>query len=141
MNCRIGTRRSGFNLVETMVASVILSGAVLALGAVSSGALTQMRLNRQYEAAASIVDKQLTLIDAVGIDQFIEQGQSEGVVEELEPGYAWTVQTEYVGIDNVYLVAITVRWLDRQRPRQIVVQTRLNGTTTVAPLGQGAQER
>lgn len=141
MNCRTGTRRSGFNLVETMVASVILSGAVLALGAVSSGALTQMRLNRQYEAAASIVDKQLTLIDAVGIDQFIEQGQSEGVVEEPEPGYTWAVQTEYVDIDNVYLVAVTVRWLDRQRPRQIVVQTKLNGTSTVASLGQETQER
>ena len=141
MNCRTGTRRSGFNLVETMVASVILSGAVLALGAVSSGALTQMRLNRQYEAAASIVDKQLTLIDAVGMDQFIEQGQSEGVVEEPEPGYTWAVQTEYVGIDNVYLVAVTVRWLDRRRPRQIVVQTRLNGTSTVASLGRETQER
>ncbi len=133
------TRQSGFNLVETIVAGVILSSAVLTLGAISSGALTDMRLNRQYEMAASVVDKQLTLIDAVGIDQFIEQGQSDGVVEELEPGYAWAVSTEYEGIDNVYLVTITVRWLDRGRPRQIAVQTRLNGTSTLTTLG--TQER
>ncbi len=128
------TRHSGFNLVETIVASVILSGAVLALGAVSSGTLTQTRLNRQYEAAASIIDRQLTLIDAVGIDAFIEQGQTEGVVEEWEPGYAWAVRTEYEGIDNVYLVTVTVRWLERNRPRQIAVQTKLNGTSTLATL-------
>ncbi len=133
------TRQSGFNLVETIVAGVILSSAVLTLGAISSGALTDMRLNRQYETAASVVDKQLTLIDAVGIDQFIEQGQSEGVVEEFEPGYAWAVSTEYEGIDNVYLVTITVRWMDRNRPRQIAVQTRLNGTSTLTTLG--TQER
>lgn len=128
------TRHSGFNLVETIVASVILSGAVLALGAVSSGTLTQTRLNRQYEAAASIIDRQLTLIDAAGIDAFIEQGQTEGVVEEWEPGYTWTVRTEYEGIDNVYLVTVTVRWLERNRPRQIAVQTKLNGTSTLATL-------
>jgi len=124
--------RSGFNLVETMVASVILSGAVLAVGAISSGALTDTRLNRHYEVAASVIDKQLTLIDSVGIDQFIELGQSEGVIEELEPGYSWAVSTQYQGIDNLYLVTITVRWLERNRPRQLVAQTMLNGASTAA---------
>jgi hypothetical protein len=132
-------RRSGFNLVETIVASVILSGAVLALGAISSRGLTDTRLNRHYEVAASVIDKQLTLIDSIGIDQFIEQGQSEGTIEELDPGYTWAVGTEYYGVDNVYLVTITVQWLEHNRPRQVVAQTMLNGATTVAT--QTTQER
>ena len=123
--------RSGFNLIETIVASVILSGAVLALGAISSRGLMDTRLNRHHEVAASVIDKQLTLIDAMGIDQFIEQGQSEGIIEELEPGYTWAVSTEYYGIDNVYLVTVTVGWLERNRPRQLVAQTMLNGAATV----------
>ena len=126
------TKRLGFNLVETIVASVILSGSVLALGAISSRGLTGTRLNRHYEAAASVIDKQLTLIDAMGIDQFVDQGQSQGVVQELEPGYTWSVSTEYQGIDNVYLVTITVQWLEGSRPRQLVAQTMLNGASAIA---------
>lgn len=133
------TRRSGFNLVETIVASVILSGSVLALGAISSHGLTDTRLNRHYETAASVIDKQLTLIDAMGIDQFIDQGQSEGMIQELDPGYTWAVTTEYQGIDNVYLVTVTVRWLEGHRSRQLVAQTMLNGASTITT--PGTQER
>ena len=62
----------GSNLVETLVASVILSGAVLTLSAISTNALTSTRLYRHHEVAASLIDRQLSLIDYTGIDQFIE---------------------------------------------------------------------
>ncbi len=86
-----------------------------------------------------MLDKQLTLIDAVGIDAFIDLGESEGVIEELEPGYTWAVSTEYEGIDNLYLVTVTVRWMEGNRPRQISAQTRLNGVSTAMP--ETPQER
>jgi type II secretory pathway pseudopilin PulG len=119
--------RRGFNLVETVVASVILSGAVLTVGAVSTRSLTGARLNRQYEVAAALIDRQFSLIDYMGIDQFIEQGQVEGVFEEFEPGYRWEVSTQYQDIDNLYLVRITVSWVERNRPYSISVETMLNG--------------
>ncbi|MBN1361276.1 MAG: prepilin-type N-terminal cleavage/methylation domain-containing protein [Sedimentisphaerales bacterium] len=134
------TRQAGFNLVETMVASVILSGAVLTLGAISSNAVRDVSLNRHYEVAASVIQRQLSMIDYVGIDQFIEQGQAEGLYEDQEPGYAWQVETEYQGIDGLYLVTITVTWIEGKRPRRLTAQTMLNGTplTITVPLeGQG----
>ena len=91
---------------------MILSSAVLTLGAIGTNALSGTRLHRHYEVAASLIDKQLSLIDYMGIDQFIQMGQTEGIVEELEPGYRWSVTTEYQGVDNLYLVAITVSWLE-----------------------------
>lgn len=121
----------GFNLIETLVASVILSGSVLAIGAISTNALVSTRLNAHYEVAASILERQLTLIDYTGIDVFIEMGQTEGFVEEFEPGYRWEVATEYEGTDNVYLVTITVGWLEGKRPYQLTAQTMLNGTSTL----------
>jgi len=121
----------GFNLVETLVASVILSGAVLTLSAISTNALTSTRLYRHHEVAASLIDRQLSLIDYTGIDQFIEAAQTEGVFEEFEPGYQWSVNTEYQGTDNLYLVTITITWLEGKRPHSVTVQTMLNGGTTV----------
>jgi Tfp pilus assembly protein PilV len=122
----------GFNLVETMVASIILSSAVLTVAAVSTKALTGTRLNRQYETAVALIDRQLTLMDYIGIDAFVESGQTEGVFQEVEPGYHWEITTEYQGIDSLYLVNITVTWMDRNRPYKVVMQTMLDGISTYA---------
>ncbi len=129
-------RQRAFSLVEAMIASVILSGAVLTLGAISSNAVRDVTLNRHYEVAASVIQRQLSLIDYAGIDQFIEQGLTEGTYEDQEPGYHWLVETEYRGIDGLYLVTITVTWLEGKRPRRLTAQTMLNGTalTITVPL-------
>ena len=121
--------KKGFSLIETLVASAILSGAVLTVGAISTMSLSGTRLNRQYEVAASLIDKQLSLIDYVGIDEFVELGQMEGDFEEIEPGYHWEVVTEYQDIDSLYLVTITVTWVNRKRPHSISVDTMLDGIT------------
>lgn len=138
MNQMEKARYSGFNLVETLVAGMILSGAVLTLGAISTNALTNTRLNRHYEVAASLVERQLTLIDFAGIDEFIEAGQMEGLFEEFEPGYRWEVTTEYEGTDSLYRVTITVSWMEGKRPYRMTVQTMLNGASLV--LDTGTQE-
>jgi Tfp pilus assembly protein PilV len=123
---------AGFSLVETLAASVILSASVLALGAISMDAVGHVRLNRHYEVAASLIDKQLTLIDCVGIDQFVEKDQMSGVFEQFEPGYQWEASTEYQGTDDLYLVTITITWMDGNQPYKVTAQTMLNGTGLVA---------
>jgi Tfp pilus assembly protein PilV len=119
----------GFSLVETLAASLILSGAVLTLGAIGTNALTSTRLHRHYEMAASVIDTQLTLIDQVGIDQFIEAGQMEGLYDQFDPAFQWVVTTEYTGTDNLYAVKITVTWLEGKRPYSVTAQTMLNGAS------------
>jgi len=121
------TNKKGFSLIETLVASAILSGAVLTVGAISTMSLSGTRLNRRYEMALSLIDKQLSLIDYVGIDEFVELGQMEGVFEEIEPEYHWEVATEYQDIDSLYLVTITVSWVDGNRPYSLSVDTMLDG--------------
>jgi hypothetical protein len=133
------SRRAGFNLVETLIAGMILSGAVLTLGAISTNALTDTRLNRHYQTAAMLADRQLTLIDYIGIDEFVQTGQTEGVFEEYEPGYQWQVTTEYRGTDDLYLVSITLHWLEGKRPYRVTVQTMLNGTNTALGTGTGTE--
>jgi len=120
--------KRGFTLVETILASVILCAAVLAIGAISTRSLNETRLNRQYETAAGLLDRQLRLIDYIGIDNFIEFGQKEGEFKQFEPGYHWEVSTESMGINNLYLVKVTISWVEKNRPYSISCETRLNGT-------------
>ena len=120
--------RTGFTLVETIAASVILCIAVLALGAVGSRSLSSMRLNRQYEVAASLADKQLTYIDYIGVEDFIETGEMEGQFKGFEQTYYWMAATAYEGTDNLYEVTVTVSWFEAPRLRSVSVDTMLNGT-------------
>jgi len=136
---RAKRKNKGFNLVETIVASVILSGAVLTVSAVSTRSLSAARLNRQYEMAASLIDKQLSLIDYVGIDEFVELGQMEGEFPDFEPGYRWEVTTEYRDIDSLYLVTITVRWLERNHLYSLTVETMFDGISSYVTTSQGQE--
>ena len=123
------TRTKGFTLVEVVASSIILCGAVMIVGAIGTQALTGTHLNRRYEMAASLADKQLSLIDYIGIDSIVEMGQTEGDYEESGYEYHWTIETEYQEIDSLYLVRLTVSWVDRNRPYSISVDTMLNGET------------
>ncbi|MHC4396102.1 MAG: type IV pilus modification PilV family protein [Planctomycetota bacterium] len=128
MAVRAKKSKTGFTLIETVMAGVILCGAVLALGAISTRSLSQARLNRQYETAMAYVEKQLALIDYVGIESFIDSGQMQGKFEEFEPGYYWKIATEAREIDNLYMVNIAVSWVERGHPYSISVDTMFNGT-------------
>lgn len=121
--------KRGFSLIETLVASAILSGAVITIGAISTMSVSGTRLNRRYEMAASLLDKQLNMIDYIGIDEFIDIGQLEGEFEGYEPAYRWEVVTEYQDIDSLYLVTITVSWVDGNRPYSISADTMLDGVS------------
>jgi len=123
------TKTKGFTLVEVVASSIILCGAVMIVGAIGTQALTGTHLNRRYEMAASLVDKQLSLIDYIGIDSIVEMGQLEGEYEDSNYTYGWKIDTEYQEIVGLYLVTLTVSWVDRNRPYSISVDTMLNGET------------
>jgi len=121
------TRTKGFTLVEVIASSIILCGAVMIVGAIATQALIGTHLNRQYETAVSLIDKQLNLIDYIGIDSIVEMGQMDGEYEDSGYLYNWSVDTEYQEIGALYLVTLTVSWVDRNRPYSISVDTMLNG--------------
>lgn len=118
-----------FTLVEVIAASIILCGVVMIAGAIGTRSLVGTRLNRRYEMAASLADKQLSLIEYVGIDSIVEMGGLDGDYDELGESYHWEIATEYQEIDNLYLVTITVGWVEAGRPYSFVVDTMFDGTT------------
>jgi type II secretory pathway pseudopilin PulG len=119
--------KAGFTLVEALLSAAILAGAVLVLVAGTTRALGGTRLNRQRELAASLLDRQLSMIDYIGIEEFIELGQMEGEFDEFEGRYGWKVVTEAQDIGLLYKVSITVSWIESNRPYSVSVDTMLNG--------------
>ncbi|MBW1869481.1 MAG: prepilin-type N-terminal cleavage/methylation domain-containing protein, partial [Deltaproteobacteria bacterium] len=120
-------RAKGFTLVEVIAASVILCGAVMLVGRVGTQAMTGTKLNRRYEMAVSLIDKQLTLVDYLGIDAFLEAGEFNGQFDDFGYAFQWDVETEYQEIDSLYSVKITVTWAEGRRPYSIAVDTMFDG--------------
>ncbi|MFC1760890.1 hypothetical protein ACFL6U_02290 [Planctomycetota bacterium] len=121
----------GFNLLETLVASMILSGTVVTVASLSTRSLQGIGRHQAYEAAVQLADRQLRIIDYVGVDRFLEKGQTEGVFEEPAPGYQWSVLAESMDYGLLYSVTVTLSWVDRGGQRSLSVSTRLNGTGMV----------
>ncbi|MHC4475211.1 MAG: hypothetical protein ACYTEL_06185 [Planctomycetota bacterium] len=131
---RVNRRKNGFLLVEALAASGLLCLAVIMLVAGSSRWLSQASINRQYEMAAALIDKQLTMIDHIGIDNFVLAGQTEGEFDEIGPGYRWKVATVSQELDNLYDVTITVTWVRQGRVYSLSADTMLNGQGLLAGL-------
>ena len=125
-------RRRGFALLEALVASLILGSAVVTLVAVSSRSLYRSKMNRDYDLAWQLVDRQLTLVEAMGIDSFLLEGERQGVTDRFGPEFFWSVDVSSVPLGNLYRVSITVRWQQQNRAEEIVAATMLNGQIGLA---------
>lgn len=120
----------GFSLVEMLVASLLLSAAVIVLCAVGTRSMTGVKLNRQYETAWELLDRQLTMIDYMGINEFLELRQMSGEFEvEGDKGvvYKWQAAVEEGDLDNVYVVSLSISWGVSGRGGRVSVSTVLNG--------------
>jgi len=132
---------NGFTLIEALVACVVLSAAVVTISGISTRCLNQTRLNMEYEQAWQALDQQLKMIDVMGIEEFIRQGVTEGDIEgegdnQDQSRYHWDVQTEREGIDNLYLVKLTIQWNSDNKVRSVDAMTLLNGRSTNVTIGQ-----
>ncbi len=122
--------RRAFSLVETIVAAVLLSGGVVAISAISTNSFRGVKLNRENELAWDLLDKQLTMIDFMGIDAFIESGETTGLFEGEggeDPTHYWNVQATPMDKDYLYSVNIIVGWGEGSRMREISLTTMFNG--------------
>ncbi len=123
-------RGKGFSLVEMVVASTILSMVVIAVCTLSTRSLSRVRLNREREMAWDLLDRQLTMIDYVGVDNFLNAGVLEGKFNAVKnmPEYTWQIQLSPHEISGLIRVYIAVQWGSDPYKHQISGMTIMSGT-------------
>jgi hypothetical protein len=124
--------RSGMTLLEAIVSNLILCGAVVTVGALSTRSLSDVKLDRQYETASSIANRQLTMIDYLGIDDFLSTGRLDGEFEVGGQKFTWKAGIEELDITNLYSVTVIVQWVYHNRTYIVDVETRLNKKSSSA---------
>lgn len=140
--------RRGVSLLETVLAASLLGGAVMTICGLAAGSLRAVRLNQESEKAWDYIERQLALIDMVGVDTLQKSGQKGGQFESLDGRvWRWTVEVSESEITSLYDVAIRVEWEGGGRQRRVECKTRLCGkalaedeeqTTTETSSTQGA---
>ncbi len=112
------------------MASTILSMGVIAVSAISTRSLSRVRLNREREVAWDLLDRQLTMIEYVGVDNFLRAGTLEGKFSAVKnmPEYTWQIVLKEHEITGLIRVYAAVAWGEKSHRRQITAQTVMSGT-------------
>ena len=128
-------REGGFTLLEALVATMVLSAALVSLQGIVNRCMYRVRVNEEKERAWQILDRQMTAIDALGIDTYMQEPLTEGEIEEDGMLFNWRVDTSIESIDCMYEVTITIWWGSEARPHVISATTKLNGVIPAVTTG------
>lgn len=118
--------RPGISLLETVLAASLLGGSIMTICGLSASSLRAVRLNQEYEKAWDYIERQLTLIDLVGVEAMRQSGQTGGQFESLDGRiWRWSVEILDTGITSLYDVIIRVEWDASSRLHRIECRTRM----------------
>lgn len=119
--------QKSFTLIETIAAVLVLSISVVVLAGISVNSLRTARSITMNEQAWDLADRQLTMVDFIGVRNYLLSGSTEGVFEGEGTSFGWTVRISETALASLYDVTVTIFWMEQQRHKQIHAQTRLSG--------------
>ncbi|MCB1696913.1 MAG: prepilin-type N-terminal cleavage/methylation domain-containing protein [Halioglobus sp.] len=121
-------RAAGFSLLEMVVAMAILALALGALYQAASGATRNVRSDEKYAYGVELARTLLANYARVPRDGVSAGGETAG-------GFDWRVVTRPVDLERTALaaaslqtIAVTVRWQDGVRSREVVLDSVVEGS-------------
>ncbi len=120
-------KKKSFTLVETIAAALLLSLSVVVMAGISVRSLRTARSIMIYEQAWDLVDRQLTMVDYIGIRKYILSGRTEGTFEADGVEFVWMLNISETTLSYLYDVTVTVGWSEQQVYKKVKAQTRLSG--------------
>jgi len=117
-----------FTLIETIVASLLLSLSVVVLAGICAHSLRTAKVMINYEQAWDLVDRQLTMVDYMGVEDYLMlDSPTEGTFTGDGIDYAWSVNISETTMEFLYDVKVTVGWIEQQHYKTICAQARISG--------------
>ena len=124
---KLKRNKKSFTLVETIAAALLLSLSVVVLAGISVHSLRTAQSITINEQAWDLVDRQLNMVDYIGVRKYILSGPTEGKFEGEGATFDWKLSISEATLDFLYEVTVTVGWIEQQRYKKIQAQTRLSG--------------
>jgi prepilin-type N-terminal cleavage/methylation domain-containing protein len=117
MKSRTHAARSGFTLVEMIVATLLLAiGVVGAIAAVSSGIQASYQADR-LQTAALLAERKLAQIELESSN--LTGGDQDGDFGKLYSEFHWHESVEATNYPDLFQVTLTIQWdMNNPRPSQ-----------------------
>jgi hypothetical protein len=124
---KLKSNKKSFTLVETIAAALLLSLSVVVLTGICVRSLQTAYSIMIDEQAWDLADRQLTMVDYIGVRKYILNGPTEGTFKGDGVVFDWTLKISETTQDSLYDVIVTVGWVEQQKYKRIQTQTRLSG--------------
>jgi hypothetical protein len=105
---------------------MILAMVATVTGTALSQSIRSLRLARDYQIAAELLDTTLTKIDLIGADRIAFEGPTRGRFLPPHDGFAWHAKIESMMVGHLYEVTVEVSWSDHDVTHRVEAHTRFN---------------
>src|SRR5689334_3095517 len=119
-------RRTGFTLIEVLVAGIILALAIGVMGTAVSRSYAALSDARDERRVSTLLDELMTKVDLIGPARISSEGPHSGNFDGADERFSWTIDVETRPIGHLYQVTATVKWTKGQQQMSRQAQTFLN---------------
>lgn len=118
-------------MIEVLVAAGLLATATVTICALGAKSLSALRIHQEYEKAWDVLDRQMVLLDQIGVQSLISNPNLSGVINDQHSTMQWRWQAslEPMDIEQLYSLTMTVEWVSENRVRRVQCDTRLRAAT------------
>jgi hypothetical protein len=153
-------KNRAFSLIEVMVAAGMLATVTVTVCTLGAKSLASMQVCQEYEKAWDVLDRQMILLEQIGVANLASRSNLSGVIEDpqTQMQYKWQMKIEPLDVEELYALTLTVEWVSESKIRRIQCDTRMRagqeaqttsttttsstsstGTTTSSTTAQGGQ--
>jgi prepilin-type N-terminal cleavage/methylation domain-containing protein len=120
-------KNRGFSLIEVMVAAGLLATVTVTVCTLGTRSLASMRVCREYEKAWDVLDRQMVLLEQIGVATLAGQSNLSGVIDDSQSQtqWKWRMNIEPLEVEELYALTLTVEWVSEGKSRQIQCDTRM----------------
>ena len=124
----------GFSLIETLVAAGLLATATVTICTLGARSLSSLRAHQDYEKAWDMLDRQMVLIEQLGVQSLVNNPNAAGVISDPQSGqqWQWQVSVESLDMERLYAVSMSLEWVSDGTLRRIECETRMRSTEDIA---------
>lgn len=118
--------RSGFTLVEALVAGIILALAAAVIGTAVSHSYASLAEARDERRASILIDDLLTKVDLIGPSRIASEGPQQGKFDGEDERFSWSIDISNRPEGHLYEVTVTLSWPYAGKDKSVAIHTYLN---------------